>query len=44
MAAPGENETGERDMYTDRKLYCKAHGESCTGNPKKAHIFVWVKL
>lgn len=26
-----------------RELYCKVHGEGCDGNPRHAHIFVWVK-
>jgi hypothetical protein len=25
------------------ELRCKAHGKACDGNPKRAHIFVWVK-
>jgi hypothetical protein len=25
------------------ELRCKAHGKTCDGNPKHAHIFVWVK-
>jgi hypothetical protein len=25
-------------------LKCKTHGKECNGNPKHAHVFVWVKL
>lgn len=31
-------------MTDVRELRCKAHGVKCSGDPKKAHIFVWVKL